>query len=34
MAAIPATSSHIRMIVPPCTFPAMFASAMLIQRVM
>ena len=32
-AAIPATSSHMRMITPPCTSPAVFESAMPIQRV-
>src|SRR5688500_5387708 len=32
-AATPATSSHIFMIVPPCTFPAVLASWMPIHRV-
>src|SRR5215212_1036775 len=31
-AAMPATSSHSRMIRPPCTLPALFASATPIQR--
>ena len=33
MAAMPATSSHSFMIIPPCTLPAVFASGMPIQRV-
>ena len=33
MAAMPATSSHSFMIVPPCTLPAVLASGMPIQRV-
>ena len=32
IAAIPATSSHMRMISPPCTLPAEFDSVMPIQR--
>jgi hypothetical protein len=33
MAAMPATSSHMRMMIPPCTLPAVLASVRPIQRV-